>query len=106
MNNAASGYVKALQHLVYGPGAYHASDLAETNYAVAAKALGCHGVRVEEPGQLAAALAEAMAHDGPSVVDVVVTRDPAKMLPGVDNRAVMFPPQRAQGTLCRAAVGV
>ena len=29
-----------------------------------------------------------MAHDGPSVVDVVVTRDPAKMLPGVDNRAV------------------
>ena len=88
VNNAASGYVKALQHLVYGPGAYHASDLAETNYAVAAKALGCHGVRVEEPGQLAAALAEAMAHDGPSVVDVVVTRDPAKMLPGVDNRAV------------------
>jgi acetolactate synthase-1/2/3 large subunit len=25
---------------------------------------------------------------GPTVVDVVVTRDPAKMLPGVDNRAV------------------
>ncbi|MGQ3029212.1 MAG: thiamine pyrophosphate-binding protein, partial [Ferrovibrionaceae bacterium] len=42
VNNAASGYVKALQHLVYGPGAYHASDLAETNYADAAKALGCH----------------------------------------------------------------
>jgi len=29
-----------------------------------------------------------MATPGPSVVDVVVTRDPAKMLPGVDNRAV------------------
>src|SRR5262245_36937650 len=33
VNNAASGYVKALQHLMYGAGAYHASDLAETNYA-------------------------------------------------------------------------
>ncbi len=90
VNNAASGYVKALQHLVYGPGSYHASDLAETDYAVAAKALGCHGVRVEHPGRLAGALQEAMAHHGPSVVDVVVTRDPAKMLPAVDNRAVQM----------------
>ena len=86
VNNAASGYVKALQHLVYGPGSYHASDLAETNYAEAAKVLGCNGIRVEEPGQLAAALTEAMSLKGPTVVDVVVTRDPAKMLPGVDNR--------------------
>jgi acetolactate synthase I/II/III large subunit len=87
VNNAASGYVKALQHLVYGPGSYHASDLAETDYAAAARALGCHGIRVEHPEQLAAAFAEAMAHRGVSVVDVVVTRDPAKMLPGVDSRA-------------------
>jgi acetolactate synthase-1/2/3 large subunit len=28
-----------------------------------------------------------MSLKGPTVVDVVVTRDPAKMLPGVDNRA-------------------
>ena len=88
VNNAASGYVKALQHLVYGPGSYHASDLAETNYADAARALGCNGIRVERPEQLADALAAASAAPGPTVVDVVVTRDPAKMLPGVDNRAV------------------
>jgi acetolactate synthase-1/2/3 large subunit len=87
VNNAASGYVKALQHLVYGAGSYHASDLAETNYAEAAKVLGCNGIRVEQPGQLAAALKQAMSLKGPTVVDVVVTRDPAKMLPGVDNRA-------------------
>jgi acetolactate synthase-1/2/3 large subunit len=31
VNNAASGYVKALQHLMYGEGNYHASDLAETD---------------------------------------------------------------------------
>jgi acetolactate synthase-1/2/3 large subunit len=87
VNNAASGYVKALQHLVYGVGSYHASDLAETNYAEAAKVLGCNGIRVEQPRELAAALQQAMALKGPTVVDVVVTRNPAKMLPGVDNRA-------------------
>jgi acetolactate synthase-1/2/3 large subunit len=88
VNNAASGYVKALQHLVYGAGNYHASDLAETDYAAAARVLGCNGIRVEKPDQLAAALSTAMGLKGPTVVDVVVTRDPAKMLPGVDNRAV------------------
>ncbi|HEX8165623.1 MAG TPA: thiamine pyrophosphate-binding protein [Beijerinckiaceae bacterium] len=88
VNNAASGYVKALQHLMYGEGAYHASDLAETNYAEVAKAMGCTGIRVEEPGAVGPALEQAFATRGPVVIDVVVTRDPAKMLPAVDNRTV------------------
>ena len=88
INNAASGYVKALQHLMYGEGAYHASDLAETNYASVATALGCRGIRVEQPGDLAAALREGMGGAGPTVIDLVVTRDPARMLPAADNRAV------------------
>ncbi|MDE2199409.1 MAG: thiamine pyrophosphate-binding protein [Rhodospirillales bacterium] len=88
VNNAASGYVKALQHLLYGQGAYHASDLAETNYATVGQALSVHAIRVEHPGDLAAALAAGLSHDGPTIIDLVVTRDPAKMLPGVDNRAV------------------
>ena len=70
VNNAASGYVKALQHLMYGPGAYHASDLAETNYARAAEALGCRGIRVEQPGDLAAALREGLSGTGPTIVDL------------------------------------
>lgn len=86
VNNAASGYVKALQHLMYGAGAYESSDLAETNYARVAEAFGCTGIRVESPDQVAPALARALTTKGPVVVDVVVTRDPAKMLPGVDNR--------------------
>ncbi len=92
INNAASGYVKALQHLMYGEGAYHASDLAETNYAEVAEALGCHGIRVEQPGHLAAALTQSFATKGPSIIDLVVTRDPAKMLPAVDNRTVQIKP--------------
>ena len=91
VNNAASGYVKALQHLMFGEGAYQSSDLSETNYASVAEALGCHGVRVEAPDQLAPAFAAAFAKkDRPSLIDVMVTRDPARMLPAVDNRTVVL----------------
>jgi acetolactate synthase-1/2/3 large subunit len=87
VNNAASGYVKALQHLMYGQGGYQSSDLDEIDYAGVAKALGCAGIRVEKPGQLAPALESGFEQrDRPTVIDVVVTRDPAKMLPGVDSR--------------------
>lgn len=87
VNNAASGYVKALQHLMYGPGGYQSSDLHEINYAHVAEALGCAGIRVEKPDDLAPALESGFERrDRPTVIDVVVTRDPAKMLPGVDNR--------------------
>ncbi len=88
VNNAASGYVKALQHLMYGAGAYHASDLAETHYARAAEALGVRGIRVEQPDALAGALDAGLRGEGVTVIDLVVTRDPAKMLPAADNRAV------------------
>lgn len=88
-NNAASGYVKALQHSVYGPGSYQSSDLVEFNYADIAKAMGCHGIRVEDPERLAGALAEGLANtSSPTVLDIVVTRDPGRMLPGVDNRTL------------------
>lgn len=88
VNNAASGYVKALQHLMYGAGSYHASDLAETNYAKVADALGCTGIRVEDPAALGPAITRGLDTRGPVVIDVVVTRDPAQMLPAVDNRTV------------------
>jgi acetolactate synthase-1/2/3 large subunit len=61
----------------------------DTDYASIARSYGCNGIRVEDPDDLAAALKEAMANIGaPTVVDVVVTRDPAQMLPAVDNRAL------------------
>ena len=87
VNNAASGYVKALQHLVYGAGHYHSSDLHEVDFASVANSFGCKGIRVEDPNEIHNALKTAMSTKGPVVIDVVVTRDPSKMLPGVDNRA-------------------
>ncbi len=56
VNIAASGCVEALQHLMDGPGAYHAAALAETDHARAAEALGCRGIRVEQPSGLPRAL--------------------------------------------------
>ncbi len=86
VNNAASGYIKALQHAMFG-GRYQSADLSDLNYAVIAEALGCKGIRVEHPEQLADAYRTALANrEGPTLIDVVVTRDAGKMLPGVDNR--------------------
>jgi len=90
INNAASGYVKALQHSVYGKGNYQSSDLVEMDYASIAKAMGCHGVRVEDPSQLDNAVSEGLENrSSPTILDIVVTRDPAKMLPGVDSRTLV-----------------
>ena len=89
VNNAASGYVKALQHLMYGQGGYQSSDLVEMDYAKIATAMGCHGIRVEDPERLAGAIESGLnTRDVPSVIDVVVTREPGRMLPGVDSRTV------------------
>ena len=88
VNNAASGYVKALQHAMFR-GRYQSSDLVEMDYAAIARAMGCNGMRVEDPDRLGEALRSGLAERArPTVLDVVVTRDPARMLPAVDNRTV------------------
>jgi acetolactate synthase-1/2/3 large subunit len=88
-NNAASGYVKALQHAVYGKGNYQSSELVEMDYSAIARGFGCHGIRVSDPEKLAGALQEGLANtSSPTVIDAVVTRDPAKMLPAADNRTL------------------
>jgi len=88
VNNAASGYVKALQHAMMG-GRYQSADLSEMDYAAVARAMGIGSIRVEDPEQLGPALAQGMAErDRPTVIDVIVTRDPGQMLPAVDNRTL------------------
>jgi acetolactate synthase-1/2/3 large subunit len=87
VNNAAHGYVKGLQHLLF-QGRYQSSDFKEMNYANIAREMGCHSIRVEDPKDLAGALREGIRErSGPSLIDVVVTRDPSRMLPGVDARS-------------------
>jgi pyruvate dehydrogenase (quinone) len=48
-------------------------DFRNPNFARVAEAMGAKGIRIEEPGDVRAGLAEALAHrSGPVVVDVVV----------------------------------
>ena len=87
VNNAASGYIKSLQHAMYR--AYQSADLIEMDYAKIADDFGCHGIRVTDPDALAPAIRAGIENrHRPTVIDVVVTRDPAKMLPGVDSRTL------------------
>jgi acetolactate synthase-1/2/3 large subunit len=65
LNNSALGWVKHFQKE-----RVIASELSDMNMAEIARAIGCRGFRVEEPGQLAGALAEALAGDVPAVLDV------------------------------------
>lgn len=93
VNNAASGYVKSLQHSMYGPGNYQSSDLVEMDYARIAESMGCRGLRVQTPDALSTAFATALAVRGsPTVIDVCVTRDPGQMLPATDSRAMKVTP--------------
>ena len=68
MNNSALGWVK------HGQGNRTiASSFTDMNYADIANAMGCKGIRVEQPEHLASALAEALEGNEPTVVDVVTS---------------------------------
>lgn len=85
VNNQCFGYVKALEHFQFGE--YIAVDLMDVNYAEMAKTLGCYGVRITDPKDLDKEFEAAFKRtDVPSVIEVMVTTDPAQMLPGKDNR--------------------
>jgi len=72
LNNSALGWVK------HGQGNRTiASTFKEMNFAKIAEAMGCRGLRVERPQDLAGTLREALAGDRPTVVDVVTSFEPS-----------------------------
>jgi pyruvate dehydrogenase (quinone) len=58
-------------------------DLVNPNFALMAEAVGVKGIRVEKPQELEGAIQEALAHDGPALVDVVSARDELIMPPRI-----------------------
>lgn len=59
------------------------TDLVNPDFAAVARSMGMFGRRVEAPGDLEGALAEALAHDGPAVVDVVTARQELSIPPAI-----------------------
>jgi len=72
-NNAAWNIERLDQEMNYG-GRVVGTLLADSDYAMMARAFGLHAERVTDPARLPAALQEAFAH-APALIDVVVTQD-------------------------------
>jgi len=70
VSNAVYGWIKAGQKTGYG-GRYFSVDFNRTDHAAVASAFGLKSWRVEDPAKLGSTLAEAFAHGGPTLVDVV-----------------------------------
>ncbi len=69
-SNAVFGWIKAGQKAAYKE-RYFSVDFSRTDHAAVAAAYGLKTARVEDPADLRRTLAEAVAHDGPSLVDVI-----------------------------------
>jgi pyruvate dehydrogenase (quinone) len=50
------------------------TSLKNPNFAAMAEAVGIRGIRLENPGEVERGIADALAHDGPVLVDAVVSR--------------------------------
>jgi len=70
ISNSTYGWIKAGQKSGYG-GRYFAVDFDTTDHAAVAAAFGVKSWRVTEPNDLGTALKAALAHAGPSLVDIV-----------------------------------
>src|ERR1700736_5386718 len=80
-NNGALGFIELEQEstgfLTTG------TKLQNPNFAAMAEAVGVRGIRLEDPGDVEAGMAAALAHDGPVLVDAVVSRIELVMPPAI-----------------------
>lgn len=81
-DNASLGFV-ALEMKAAGL-LDHGTDLDNPDFAAMARAIGIHGIRVEDPGEVRGAVQSALAHEGPCLVDVVVNRQELAMPPTIE----------------------
>jgi pyruvate dehydrogenase (quinone) len=80
-NNGALGFIeleqKSTGFLDFG------TELNNPNFAAMAEAVGIRGIRLTNPDDVDAGIAEALAHDGPVLVDAVVARTELAMPPSI-----------------------
>jgi len=58
-------------------------DLQNPDFAAMARAMGIHAIRVEDPGELPAAITGILSHDGPALLDVVTARQELSLPPSI-----------------------
>lgn len=81
-NNGSLGFV-AMEMKVIGMPPF-GTDLKNPDFAKMAEAIGIKGIRVEDAEDVESAIAAALAHPGPVLVDVVVNQAELSMPPKID----------------------
>ena len=80
-NNSSLAFVelemKAAGIVNYG------TDLDNPDFAAIARAIGLHGIRVDQPNDLEAALREAFSTPGPALIEVLVNRQELSLPPSI-----------------------
>ncbi len=92
-NNGYLGMVRQWQQLFHG-GNYSQTPISAPDFVKLAEAYGIAGIRVDEPGQVVAAIARARAIDGPVVLDFRINPE--------ENVYPMVPPGGANSQMLEA----
>jgi pyruvate dehydrogenase (quinone) len=87
-NNSALGLITLEAERVGIPAFHQAIEFPNPDFAALARACGGHGFTARKPGELRAAISDALAVDGPAIVDAVVPADELPNLPHLDLEVV------------------
>jgi pyruvate dehydrogenase (quinone) len=83
-NNSAFGLITLEAESVGLPPYHKGIEFPNPDFAALARACGGHGFSASKPGELNGAIREALAVDGPAIVDAVVAADEIPNLPHVE----------------------
>ena len=83
-NNSSLGLIYLEAEGVGLPPFREAIEFPNPDFPALARACGGHGFKAEHPDELRSAIAEALAVDGPAIVDCVVAADEMPNLPHID----------------------
>lgn len=72
LNNSSLAWIRHVESRMRMP---YSTDFNSVDFAAAARAMGASGFRIETPGAVEAAIAEAIETPGPSVVEVAVSAE-------------------------------
>jgi thiamine pyrophosphate-dependent acetolactate synthase large subunit-like protein len=87
-NNSSLGLIFLEAEGVGLPAFREAIEFPNPDFAALARACGAHGFKAGHPDELHGAIAEALAVDGPAIVDCVVVANELPNMPHVDLRLV------------------
>lgn len=102
-NNSSLGMVK-LEMLVQGMPEYE-TDHDQVDYAQIARGVGIKAIRIEDPAQLRAGIQEALAYEGPVLVDMVTDPNALSIPPSITWEMLMGFSKAATRTVFGGGVG-